>query len=153
MSARTAFIKKGVDCTLVEDITSYAESTLGDANLEYFGREAFAASVTVASTTDTYDANSLTVAVGSMYGNKYNGTWKLRLYMDGVLEAELDVPQEDVIGYGHMLTVVATRALSGSTTCYIQLFESAAGNAYICCSKNDVTLEAAGVIGVGSVKV
>ncbi|MBA7627944.1 hypothetical protein ES703_35413 [subsurface metagenome] len=96
------------------------------------GRKAIAAGAnyTVATITDTYDANSR--AVGSAFSHAHTdgiNTMKLRLIMDGVQIAESGyIPRYNVVSQTRVIT--GQKALSGGKTCIAQLHNYSGGIDY-----------------------
>ncbi len=108
----------------------------------------------IATTTDVYDANSMTVAVGVLLAkSSFVDTHKQRLYMDGVQVAE-----SAYFGPGdpENIVLVGTKALSGSKICKVSIhnYDVAAKTfQYGWACNRAGEHECNGAIGVGSIKL
>lgn len=140
---------------LAEDVVgASAQSNCTIAN--FYGRVANVGPGSYASIANkslTYDAASMTVAVGSasIRSAVVDESMKLRLYMDGVQMAESGW-YDNALGITYVL--VATKALSGSKTCEIRVwnYDVGAQDAYIGGGYGSGSKDTA-IIGVGSIKL
>ncbi len=142
--------------TLSQDITGAALSSLIGNNSSvifwyYETSLAAGASVTLVTLTQSYDANSMAVAAGVCLGAVAGGgDVDLRLYMGGVL-----VAQSGGLNGTYDTSIIGTRALSGSQTCHVDLYnnDSGAKTVRLPGGIGGSGSPAGGGMGVGSIKL
>ncbi len=141
--------------TLSQDLVASAVSAdTGVTTGGYYAKITVAtgADYDMATTTNTFAANSMAVAIGCLHACDWDGTvqFKLRLYMNGTQVAE-----SGAIGSSPTQIIVkGTRALSGSKICKIAVHNyDPAVSRIICPSSGAINASPIATgIGVGSIK-